>query len=928
MGYCAPFMYWMVQRRTMRREDEVVAMNGKKVGSSRLFMRRAYDIIRLFSGLVLLIIPLSTWGDGWLDNYFRYDFEPGSSTRVHVTGTINGMPDMTFPPTVVWAYTDFSDGEITKYRTCTVVGIGARAFEGTSLSGAITISSGISYIGYAAFKSCHELTSVTLSEGLTRIDDYAFDYCRGLTGTLTIPSSVTRIGYKAFHYCKNLTKLNLQPGVETIGDEAFSGCPGFTGELLIPATVINIGTKAFYGCGGFTGELKIPSSVESIGVGAFRNCNGFSGELIIPSSLGHISDAAFCECGGITKVIIPSSIKSIGASAFDACTGITEAIVGHGVESIGFGAFRVCINLKEITIPSTVTNIGENAFYNCDNLTNVVFKGRPPVYSYYKGQSIINRTISGTYPSAYKAEWEAVMDNNGYWHGLKMKETDSSVEVVVNFSKEATEPNQSYDKAYWMCRPCEGCPTIRSGEPFTLPVGTYTISFYSGEDAFADPEPMQITLDGTRDRIELDVELRRKIVSFSCVFYNTRNYDYGMFASTVSSDIQLDLDSYCKWRVGNGVWYKSGETISLETGSYVLTLDIDAGISMMAQTDILQDVFELDGKLGKVTKYINAIGEGGAAVTFSFSGSSTYDSMLNSGNEPVFNESCVRVILSDGQRTMTVRPGKYCLVKGRYRASFRYGTAEDATVWHPPEDIEFSIDGQERNFHLNFIFASDFAIGIWYDANGGTVDTPLLYYALPSNGNLVKPLLGQLPTPRKEGFSFKGWWTEAGDGGWQIKPEQMVPSPQDTIHPELTNVSGEDANINGRRAFHVYAHWQKIEMTADWLSWFPSFFNASDGDITTAASMTAANGCRTLDECYNLGINPEDPGDDLKITGFKMKDGKPLITINHTEDGSGNSFEDRIRTLGKKSLEDADWVDVTGKDQSGYRFFKASVELP
>ena len=59
-----------------------------------------------------------------------------------------------------------------------------------------------------------------------------------------------------------------------------------------------------------------------------------------------------------------------------------------------------------------------------------------------------------------------------------------------------------------------------------------------------------------------------------------------------------------------------------------------------------------------------------------------------------------------------------------------------------------------------------------------------------------------------------------------------------------------------------------------------------------------------------------------------MKDGKPVITLNHTKDGSGNSFESRIKTLGKVNLTEADWVDVTDKDQSAYRFFTVSVDLP
>ena len=102
----------------------------------------------------------------------------------------------------------------------------------------------------------------------------------------------------------------------------------------------------------------------------------------------------------------------------------------------------------------------------------------------------------------------------------------------------------------------------------------------------------------------------------------------------------------------------------------------------------------------------------------------------------------------------------------------------------------------------------------------------------------------------------------------------------------------------------------------------------ANGDVATAAAMTAANGCRTVGECYALGINPEDPNDDLKISHFEMKDGKPVITLNHTEDGSGNSFTPRVKTLGKENLSDADWREVPENGDPAMRFFKVSVELP
>jgi hypothetical protein len=91
----------------------------------------------------------------------------------------------------------------------------------------------------------------------------------------------------------------------------------------------------------------------------------------------------------------------------------------------------------------------------------------------------------------------------------------------------------------------------------------------------------------------------------------------------------------------------------------------------------------------------------------------------------------------------------------------------------------------------------------------------------------------------------------------------------------------------------------------------------------------AANG-RTEAECYALGINPEDPNDDLRITDFKMEDGKPVIKLNHTEDGSGNSFLPRVKTLGKADLSDAteEWRVVPEEGDQTMRFFKIDVEMP
>ena len=171
-----------------------------------------------------------------------------------------------------------------------------------------------------------------------------------------------------------------------------------------------------------------------------------------------------------------------------------------------------------------------------------------------------------------------------------------------------------------------------------------------------------------------------------------------------------------------------------------------------------------------------------------------------------------------------------------------------------------------------------------------------------------------MPTPEKgEDFKFLAWFTERS-GGLEFKSGATI--SLDKVHWVLPF----------EHTFYAYAQWTNI---ADyWMYLYPNLVTASGGDIVTAAKMTAANGCRTVGECYALGIDPEDPDDDFKVTHFEMKDGKPVITLNHTEDGSGNSFLPRVKTLGKADLSDAEWREVPEEGDDTMRFFKVEVEMP
>ena len=263
------------------------------------------------------------------------------------------------------------------------------------------------------------------------------------TGNITLPSTVTynsvtytvtKIGDYAFYGCSGLTgPLNISATVTTIGHFAFANCYGFTGSLTIPNSVTLIGHYAFMDCQGFTGSLTIPNSVTLIDYGAFRECYGFTGSLIIGSSVTTISNYAFANCRFTSMMVLPETPPSLGIEVFqnvptsitvyvpcgqmsayqnasgwssfnnmqclDILTysinddGVSVTVTGnlygtaatgplvipetktidgvtYTVTTIGYNAFCGCSGFTgSLTIPNSVTTIGFQAFAECSGFT-------------------------------------------------------------------------------------------------------------------------------------------------------------------------------------------------------------------------------------------------------------------------------------------------------------------------------------------------------------------------------------------------------------------------------------------------------------------------------------------------------------------------------------------------------------------------------
>ena len=298
-----------------------------------------------------------------------------------------------------------------------VASIGKEAFKGNQTITSVTISEGITSIGYSAFENCTKVVKVSIPSTITEwveetYNNNAFKGCTGLK-ELELAEGLTILGQGAFYGCTSLEQVKVPSTIETFHNNVFYDCTSLK-EVELPEGIKQIGYRAFNNCA--LEEVTIPSTVEywetvrSTGVMATpHNCSAFAGcqslgKIVFTEGLKTLKNfQGINDCPLVKEVEIPGSVEDL-SYAFEGSQYLEKVTLNEGTERIGDNAFRRCTALKEIRFPSTILSKESSSFEEASAMERVIFSplGMPEAenltasFGHLKGVYILSASV-GTY---------------------------------------------------------------------------------------------------------------------------------------------------------------------------------------------------------------------------------------------------------------------------------------------------------------------------------------------------------------------------------------------------------------------------------------------------------------------------------------------------------------------------------------------------
>lgn len=268
---------------------------------------------------------------------------------LRLTGKLNN-DDWTTISNMTGLYAiDMSEADITD--------IPESGFEKTALR-FVTFPKVLKTIGQRAFYDRYLVGTLTLPEGLEGIGHYAF--YRNLISEVTIPASVNYMGYDAFESNGNLTSVTLGTGLKSLSSDIFNSCYNLV-NVYGGENIVGIYSRVFSGCS----KLKSIGNIKPITVGqsAFYGCNQL--DSIDFSRIKTIEGQAFRDCYFLTEANL-TTLETMDDNVFYN-SGLRKVVIGDKVTRISGYAFQNCSSLEEVILGSSINELGNYCFKSSSN---------------------------------------------------------------------------------------------------------------------------------------------------------------------------------------------------------------------------------------------------------------------------------------------------------------------------------------------------------------------------------------------------------------------------------------------------------------------------------------------------------------------------------------------------------------------------------
>ncbi len=424
-------------------------------------------------------------------------------------------------------------------------------------------------VGYRAFYSQGNVTSITLPASITYIGEEAF-YNADKLQTIDIPEKVKSIGKNAFYNCDILATVTLHEGLESIGVTAFYSMPSLK-AIVIPSTVTTIGNGAFYNCTSLTSAV-LPAGLKAIPETIFRD-NKQLADITLPTALETIGQYAFAGTA-ITTMQLPATVTQLGEGVFNGCQQLTNMVIPEGVTELSKALFAYCSVLTSVTLPTTLQRVGKESFYNCPSLESIVLPaslktiGSGAFNSCSKLMNVYSMattpgTIEGNPDSWYGYDKDAFYD-------VKLTATLYVPETAVDTYKEKTRWQEFANIVGSDMLPCQQPTFELANFKLTMKSLTEGVSIYytndgSNPDANAIPYTAPITL-AHNDTIRA-IALKDGMAASPIAQFEKKDYKVAVPVATMSDNFLVtvtcetpDVEGlpettiYYKERTSDGYW--------------------------------------------------------------------------------------------------------------------------------------------------------------------------------------------------------------------------------------------------------------------------------------------------------------------------------------------------------------------------------------